>query len=172
VIPDVSGVAADGRPVRLRELAQQHAPLVLVFYRGGFCPLTAYQLRALAVQSQAFRDAGAQLVFVSPDTPEQIAETKAVHELQWPMLSDSDLTITKAFHLDHRIDEKDVAAAAKFGVEVSLPPEGEGPVLTRAAVFVVNREGKVGFAHADSSYEMMLAYSQILDGIKQANVVK
>jgi peroxiredoxin len=171
-IPDVAGIDTDGKSFRLLDAAKQRSPLVLIFYRGGFCGFAAYFLRSLALQSQAFRDVGATLVMITPDSVDNVRLTKAAHQLDWPMLSDADLTITKAFHLEHTIDDKDIADAAKFKMELPVSANGGKVTLTNPAVVVVDPNGFVRFAHAETRADKLLAYSQILDGIKQAQIQK
>ncbi len=167
-IPDVAGVDSEGKEWRLRDAAKEHAPLVLAFYRGGFCPFAAYFLRAMAVQTPAFQKSGAQLVFISADAREQVARTKAEHDLKWPMISDPELKIIKAFHLDHRLDDKDAAHAAEYKFELpSADKDGKRPLVSYSGVFVVGADGKVGFAHANTQPDWLLAYSQILNGVEQ-----
>lgn len=168
VVPDVSGLGADGKPVRLRDLAPGQGPLVLIFYRGAFDAFGAYQLRALSVQAQALRDSGARFLFISNDTPAQMAQTMSIHGLTWPTLADPDRAITRAFQLEGRFDDKDVAVAAREKLKLPLDAKGELVRYTNPAVLVVDQAGKVKWAHADARLDMMLSYSQILDGITQA----
>src|SRR5688572_14921078 len=45
--PDVTVTDADGKPVRLLDLAKR-GPILLVFYRGGWCPTCNFQIHELA----------------------------------------------------------------------------------------------------------------------------
>ena len=136
VVPDVAGLAWDGKSIRLRDLVAQQSPVVLIFYRGAFDGFAAYQLRAISVQAQAFRDSGARLLFISNDTPQQMAETMAIHKLEWATLADPDRSITRAFQLEGRFDDKDVAVAARDGVSLPVDAKGERLRYTNPAVFV------------------------------------
>src|SRR3954451_15586579 len=79
---------ARGGEVALDDLLAD-GPVVLVFYRGAWCPYCNLQLAAFQSALPAIRAAGAPLVAVSPQTPQQaltLAEQKA---LEFPVLSDA-----------------------------------------------------------------------------------
>ena len=56
-------------PIRLSSLLAR-GPVVLTFYRGGWCGYCSKYLRDLEQSLERFRKAGAELVAVSPQTPE------------------------------------------------------------------------------------------------------
>ena len=67
--PDVTLPDALGRPVRLAELWQRGS-LVLIFYRGGWCPYCNLHLRGFQRVLPQLRELGAQVVAVSPQLPD------------------------------------------------------------------------------------------------------
>jgi len=94
--PDVTLPDALGRPVRLAELWQR-GPLVLIFYRGGWCPYCNLELRAWQQHRDALAVLGASLVAISPQTPDKSLSTAQKNELAYPVLSDSALSAANGF---------------------------------------------------------------------------
>lgn len=166
-IPDVGAVDETGRMVSLREAAKT-GPLVLVFYRGGFCGFANFQLRSLAVQSKLLEATGAHFLLISPDSIEQAALTKAAHRLPWPVLSDPELKVIKAFKLDHQLTEAEVADAERHEMKVPSGPAGSRPTLSYPAVYVLDESGKVKFAHADTIQHRMLTVDHIRDAVEKS----
>ena len=103
-VPDLTLPDALNQTVRLSALWQR-GPLVLIFYRGGWCPYCNLELRAWQQQLPALKHMGAQLVAVSPQTPDNSLSTAQKNELAFPVLSDSALQ-----------------AATAFGVAFEMPP--------------------------------------------------
>lgn len=149
--PDVTLPDALNRPVRLSALWAR-GPLVLIFYRGGWCPYCNLELRAWQQQLRELQRLGAQLVAVSPQTPDNSLSTAEKNELAFPVLSDSELQ-----------------AATRFGVAFEMPPElielygrlgndlpvlnGNGRwVLPVPATYVIRGDGRIAFAHIDADY--------------------
>jgi len=94
--PDVTLPDTMNRPVRLSDLWRR-GPLVLVFYRGGWCPYCNLELRAWSEHLPSLRHMGSQLVAVSPQTPDNSLSTAQKNELAYPVLSDSELQASEAF---------------------------------------------------------------------------
>ncbi|MCA8985126.1 MAG: AhpC/TSA family protein [Planctomycetaceae bacterium] len=66
--PDFLRPDAWGNPVRLGELLRE-GPVVLSFYRGGWCPYCNLELRALQQNLPEFQKRGGKLVAISPNRP-------------------------------------------------------------------------------------------------------
>ena len=77
----------DGKPVAARDLLA-HRRLVIMFFRGRWCPFCVGQLEAMSFLSGAFAYAGATLVAVSPQTVKQNYLMRDQHHLRFPLLSD------------------------------------------------------------------------------------
>ena len=96
IAPDFILPNVDGRSVRLyTEL--ERGPVVLVFYRGGWCPFCNIHLRGFQKSLAEFKAAGAQVVAISPQLPDQSLTTQEKDELAFPVLSDVGLNTARAF---------------------------------------------------------------------------
>lgn len=104
-IPAFSLPDALGQPVSSGELLAR-GPLVICFYRGAWCPFCNLELKALQESLADFRQLGAQLVAISPMTPDNSLSLAEKHGLQYSVLSDLGLKV-----------------AAEFGLVFSLPLE-------------------------------------------------
>lgn len=150
-VPDLTMPDALSQPVSLSS-HWQRGPLVLIFYRGGWCPYCNLELRAWQQHLAELKQLGGQLVAVSPQTSDNSLSTAEKNELAFPVLSDSTLE-----------------AAAAFGVAFEMPPElielysrggndlpvlnGNGRwVLPVPATYVIDRNGRVVFAHVEADY--------------------
>jgi peroxiredoxin len=83
-LPDHGGVART-----LSELADGD-PLVLVFYRGWWCPKEQAFFRRLASWQQEVEVAYSRIVSISVDPPGQLAAFRAGLDARWTFLSDQD----------------------------------------------------------------------------------
>jgi peroxiredoxin len=147
VLPD-----ARGRDVCLGDLLER-GPVVLVFYRGGWCPYCNLQLRAYERVLGSVRSLGAELVAVSPQLPDGSLSTVELNELSFPVLSDRGNRVARSYSLvfevpprivAYYLDEKDVDLASINGDgSWELPVPG---------TFVIERSGRVAFAEVDPDY--------------------
>src|SRR5258705_10080611 len=69
--PDFKGINQKNEEIRLKDLLKA-GKVVLVFYRGYWCPYCNRELKKLEDSLQFILDKGAQLVAVTPEKPESI----------------------------------------------------------------------------------------------------
>jgi len=91
ILPD-----AHGEPVRLNSLLND-GPVVLIFYRGGWCPYCNLHLRGFQRRLPDIRLLGAQIVGISPQLPDNSLSTQEKNELSFPVLSDVGNKVARQF---------------------------------------------------------------------------
>ena len=74
-------------------------PVVLSFYRGGWCPICSIELRTLRELLPAIHDANASLIAISPQGPDQSRLLVESLNLGFDVLSDLDQRIAAAYGL-------------------------------------------------------------------------
>jgi peroxiredoxin len=145
-LPSITGTVVDSRELLGR------GPLVISFYRGGWCPYCNIELRALQARLPEIEALGAGLVAISPEVPDRAAMAAGSNTLTFPVLCDQDNQVARRFRLTHRIapevveyqlgNGNDVAAYNGTGIaEVPLP-----------ATYVVGTDGIVRYAFVDADY--------------------
>lgn len=117
--PDFSLPDESGKPVSLTEL-RRRGPVLLVFYRGHWCPYCRDQLRELARANDRFLAKGAQIVGISADAPEDSRELARKLDVKFPLLSDPQLKVISAY------------GVAMQGEDIAVP-----------SVFLVRDDGRV-----------------------------
>lgn len=143
---------------------------VLVFYRGGWCPYCNTHLAALAGVQPQLTASGVQLLALSPDSPETLAKHAEERPLPYSLLSDSKHEAMKAFGIAFRVDDTTVERYKGYGIDLSGASGNEDKVLPVPAVFVVNEDGVIEYAHANADYTIRMKGEEILAaaGVKVA----
>ena len=149
--PDLTLPDALGQPVRLSSLWQR-GPLVLVFYRGGWCPYCNLELRAWQQQLGALKSLDAQLVAVSPQTPDNSLSTAEKNALAFPVLSDSALQAATAFGVAFEMPPELVEVYSRGGNDLPVLNGNGRWVLPVPATYVVDQNGSIAFAHIEADY--------------------
>ena len=169
--PDVTLPDALGRPVRLAELWQR-GPLVLIFYRGGWCPYCNLELRAWQQHRDALAALGASLVAISPQTPDNSLSTAEKSELAYPVLSDSALSAANGFGVAFEMPQSLIDLYCKGGNDLSVLNGNGKWVLPLPATYVIGRDGRIAFAHVDADYRERAEPGDVLMQLKrlQANL--
>jgi peroxiredoxin len=165
--PDVNAQGLDGSPVRLASLWSDSDVLV-VFYRGGWCPYCNFQVRELAEAWPAFQQRGVRPVLVSVDRVEEAARTQASWEVPFPVLSDPDLVAHEAFRVVYAADDAEVERLAKVGLDVEGASGRTHHKFAVPSLFYVESPGVIRWVHIERDYKTRPSPEQILAAIDAA----
>jgi peroxiredoxin len=160
VIEDLSGKRVD-----LAELARQRGPLLLVFYRGGWCPYCNFEIHELTAAFPAYQKQKVLPVAISVDRVTEAATTAATYEIPFPVLSDPELVAHEAFRVVHAADDAATARLKSFGMDLEAASGKTHHKFAIPALFVLDRSFTVRWAHADPDYKVRPRSAQILGAI-------
>ncbi len=158
--PDFELMDTIGGSVRLFDRLAQ-GPVVLSFYRGGWCPYCNLELRALQASLPRIESYGASLIAVSPQVPDESLSTAEKNALTYSVLSDLGCEVAKAFGLAFELSDELRPIYDQFGH--GLPKvNGAGWLLPIPATYVIDRSGTIALAYVDSDYRTRLEPEAIL----------
>lgn len=129
--PDFTLPAPDGSPVT-RSVYQGGAPLLLLFFRGTWCPQCRRQLAQLRADQPTFAARGVRLLGVVAQKRQRLAAFLAENPLDFPILADEERSVTKA-----------------YGVYVGF--NAESFRIARPSSFVLDGAGIVRYLHVGSN---------------------
>jgi len=118
-------------------------PLVVVFYRGAWCPYCNLELKALQDNLPEIQSLGAQLVAISPMTPDNSLSLADKHGLEFPVLSDRGLKVAGEFGLVYSFPLELRGFFQKAGIDLTSY-NGDGSwKLPMPATYVTDHDGIV-----------------------------
>ena len=158
--PDFRLPDARGGYVRLKDLLAK-GPVVVSFYRGGWCPYCNLELRSLQNALSQIKRLGAELVAISPQTPDESLSTAEKNELAFAVLSDIGSTTAKAFGIAFDLSKQLRPIYARFGHALPDKNGDNSWILPIPATYVVDRDGTVALAFVDVDYRNRLEPSEI-----------
>lgn len=150
-----------------REDLLAHAPVVLSFYRGGWCPYCNLQFAALAVALPAIEEQGARLVAVSPQTPDASLTTRERNELPFSVLSDVGNVLARKLGLVHRLSDDVKALYDGWGFDTDGANDGHGDELPLPATFVVDGDGVVRWRFVDADYRRRAEPDDVVAALRE-----
>lgn len=165
--PDFTLPDAHGKPVALHALLAK-GPVVVTFYRGGWCPFCDLQLRAYQSVLGAIHDLGAELVAISPQTPDYALSDIEKKQLTFPVLTDKGNRVAREFKLVFTLSDALRKLQTQFG---SIVPKFNGDdswELPMPGTFVLDRHGVVKFASVDPNWMVRVEPAAILEALRGA----
>lgn len=151
IAPDFELPDARGGSVRLSRLLAE-GPVVLTFYRGGWCPYCNLALRALQRALPVIGALGATLVAVSPERPDETLSTAEKNELGFAVLSDEGSRVARAFRIAFDLAEELRPIYTRLGHALPDRNGDDSWVLPIPATFVIARDGRVALHFLDADY--------------------
>lgn len=151
-----------GQPVELGRLYGQK-PTTLIFYRGGWCPYCNDHLGQIASVEPEVVRLGYQVLAISPDRPEELAKTQDKQGLQYRLLSDSDVELARSFGLVFRVDYPTITRYRGYGIDLEEASGRDHHMLPVPAVYIVDTDGEIRFAHWDADYKKRLDAQVLLE---------
>lgn len=137
-------------------------PVVLNFYRGGWCPYCNLELRALQRALPDIERLGATLVAVSPQTPDESLSTAEKNDLAYPVLSDVNSTTALAYGIAFDLAKELRPIYALFGHALPDRNGDESWTLPIPATFVIDRDGTIVLAYVDVDYRNRLEPTEVI----------
>ncbi len=158
---------ADNKVVRSADLLAR-GPLILLFYRGRWCPYCVAQLEAWRDLSPDVERLGASLAAISPQTVKQCSLAADQHELRFPVLSDPGNAVARRFGLVYPLP--DYMREHYKGIFVNLPfINGDASwELPLAATYVLSPGANVLFAQADADFRRRPEPVDVLSALRAA----
>lgn len=156
-VPDGTLVDLAGETTTLKA-ALGGKPTVLVLYRGGWCPFCNAHLAELAKNEDAVREAGYQIVAVSPDTAQELGNTDGKLDLGYRLFSDSDADLMRAFGVAFRVDDATYLKYKEtYGLDLEVRSGATHHYLPVPSVFVIDAAGTIRFVHSNPDYSKRLS---------------
>jgi peroxiredoxin len=150
--------------VQLRDLLTK-GPVVVRFYRGGWWPYCNLELRGLQNALPAIRQLGAELVAVSPQTPNESLSTVEKNELAFSVLSDARSATAKAYGIAFDLAEELRPIYARFGHALPDKNGDDSWVLPIPATYVIDTDGTIVLAFIDVDYRNRLEPAEIISAL-------
>jgi peroxiredoxin len=155
VAPDFALPNQAGATVRLAD-ARNDGPVIIVFYRGGWCPYCNLELRAYQRLLEQGHGAGVRVVAISPQAPEATGDTAQKNALAFDVLSDVGSAVARSFGVAYQMPDELQALYAAVGHALPQINDDDSWTLPVPATFVLDRDGVVVLAQVDVDYRTRL----------------
>jgi peroxiredoxin len=155
----------NGTNVRLSEMLAI-GPVVVTFYRGNWCPYCNRQLQGLQEVLLELHSAGAQLVAISPEVPEQALATQQKNHLVFPVLSDKGNAVARQYGIVFRVSDKVIPYYDQF-FDIEAQNGDRSYELPLAATYVIGGDGVIRYAFFDADYKHRADPQEILSALRR-----
>ncbi len=158
----------NGENIELADLLKK-GPVIISFYRGGWCPYCNLELKALNDYLPQFKTQSAQLVAISPQLPDETLSTAQKNDLEFDVLSDVSDKVAEQFGLLFTLDERIQALYTQFGIDFEHYYGDKSFKLPLPATYVINQEGVITYAFLNEDYTLRAEPTDIMAALESEN---
>ncbi|MBH0034684.1 AhpC/TSA family protein [Pseudoalteromonas sp. NZS71_1] len=158
----------NGENIELADLLKK-GPVIISFYRGGWCPYCNLELKALNDYLPQFKTQNAQLVAISPQQPDETLSTAQKNDLEFDVLSDVSNKVAEQFGLLFTLDERIQALYTQFGIDFEHYYGDKSFKLPLPATYVINQEGVITYAFLNEDYTLRAEPTDIMAALESEN---
>ncbi|MEO1405425.1 MAG: peroxiredoxin-like family protein [Pseudomonadota bacterium] len=170
ILPNATLTDATGNKVEISSLLSK-GPLVITFYRGGWCPYCNLELKAYQDLLGDIQGLGGNLVAVTPEKPDNSLTTAEKNELSFPVLTDAGNTFAKALGIVFELPPELQKLYSGFGMDLPSLNEGAGWTLPIPATFVVAADGIIKLADVNRDYTRRFEPQLALEALRETVAV-
>lgn len=164
--PDFALRDVRGGIVKLSEHLAR-GPVVLSFYRGGWCPFCSLELRAWRHCLDRVHDLGAELIAVSPEAADRARSAVEEQGFDFPVATDADQDVAAAYGLVFELPEP--AREAQSLLEAPLDRcNADGTWwLPVPATYVLDTRGTIRWAWAGDDYTRRAEPADAVEALRE-----
>ncbi len=148
---------------------QQDKPVVLTFFRGGWCPYCNLHLSEMRLAEKQLAEMGFDIWFISIDKPELLLESLADPDIGYMIYSDSSLDATRAYGLAFRVDDELNKRYLSYNIDLEKASGEKHHVLPAPATYIIGSDGIINFAYINPNYKVRLHPDVLLAAAKAYN---
>ncbi|WP_127532869.1 peroxiredoxin-like family protein [Paenibacillus kobensis] len=164
--PDFTLTSATGAEVRLFDQLSS-GPVVLVFYRGAWCPYCNIQLRAYERILPEIQALGGQLIALCPQKPDHTLTQQEKEQLTFHVLSDTDGTAASSFEVLFEVPPyvQDIMLN-KFKIDLTDYNATDRWILPIPSTFIIDQSGVTRSAYVNPDFMQRQEPQDILERLK------
>ena len=165
--PDFQAIDADSVIYMLDE-ALKKGPVVMIFYRGQWCPICNRHLAAVQDSLKLITDRGASVVAVSPQKPEYLEKMAGKTGATFRLLYDKSYAISDAYDVTFTPESWQlIRYNTGLNAKLKESQSDDSQRLPIPATYLINRDGVIVWRHFDPNYKNRSTVKDILDHLPE-----
>lgn len=161
IAPKFNGTDQTGKNINSEDILKENK-ILLVFYRGNWCPHCKKHLGSLQEHLNEFTHKGVFVVVVTPETVEKTIETSKKFKTNFSIVHDPNNKIMTDFNVIFEINQENVPNYYKIVSERVKENNGNNNVLPVPATYLIDTNGKIIYSQYDPDYKNRSDFDEIL----------
>jgi peroxiredoxin len=162
--PAISTVDNNGKKIELAEILKK-GEVVIVFYRGQWCPYCNKQLSQLNDELASITAKGATVIAITPETGDNVKKTVEKTKASFSIIEDTALKIMNDYKVTFAVDEATITKYKKYGIDFEKANGANGANLPVPATYIIGTNGKIKYVYFNPDYSKRASVKEILTNL-------
>ncbi len=162
--PEFAAKDQNGKVISLND-ELKNGKVVLIFYRGQWCPYCNKELKHIEDSLSLITAKGAIVLAITPEIPDNISKTIEKTKATYSILSDDNLKIMKAYRVAYALDTAMVEKYRGYGIDFFKANGSNGANLPVPAVYIIDKNGDITYRYFDVDYRNRASIQEIVDNL-------
>lgn len=150
------------------EDALKESPVVIIFYRGFWCPVCNEHLGSIRDSLKLIEEAGAKVIAISPEKPEYLNVMAEKTGAEFTLLYDEGYKIADAFDVTFKPTSMQLFTYnTVLNGKLKDTHSDNAQLLPIPATYIINVDGKIIWRQFDPNYKNRSSVEEILAALKE-----
>jgi peroxiredoxin len=161
--PSIRAKDQNGKLIDSKEILKENQ-ILLIFYRGNWCPHCMKHLSSLQTHLQEFKEKGIFVMVVTPEKLEKTQETGNQYQNEFSIVHDVNNKIMMDYKVAFEVNKETVPAYyEKLNQRLEEYNNENNKVLPVPATYLIDRSSKISYVHYDPDYKKRSDLNEILE---------
>ena len=164
--PDFTGKDYNGKKITLAAMRKK-GPVVILFYRGNWCPYCSRQLKALQDSLGYLKNKGVSVIAITPEAQEGVGKTIAKTGAAFPIIYDKDVQISNAYNVSYEVDTTTLNKyKSTWDVDfLKINKQKDKAYLPVPAVYIIDKNGMITYRFVESDITKRPSVKELLNNL-------
>lgn len=161
--PKILGVDQFGKHINSQEILKEQK-ILLVFYRGYWCPYCKKHLASLQKSLELLTQKGLFVMVVTPEKVEKIKITGQDLNATFSIIHDVDNKIMNDYKVAFEVNKQNVTSYFRFTQKKIAEYNAENNnTLPVPATYLIGNDGKINYVHYNPDHHERSDFKEIID---------
>ena len=150
------------------ETALEQGPVVLIFYRGFWCPVCNKHLSKIQDSLKLIEEKGAKVIAISPEKPEYLGKMEKKTGAEFTLLYDEGYKISDAYDVTFKPNKGTlITYNTILGAKLKKTHSDESQRLPIPATYVIDQSGTITWRQFNPDYKKRSNVADILNALEK-----
>lgn len=163
--PTIIGVDQNGKEINSNDILKYNK-ILMVFYRGNWCPHCKKHLASLQENLNEFIEKGVYVMVVTPETVERTKETSDMWHINFSIIHDVNNRIMQDYKVAFEVNTNNVTnyfgTVSKRVADYNVKNNNVLPV---PATYMIDQNGIISYVHYNQDYKNRSNFEEILKSL-------